>query len=176
MIGSAADDGNYVREASSPAVTIVEGTLVGDLKKDLTEYRKKTPFDFRSFTANRVEIMRGSQSLVLEKIKGEGENPVDKWRRVSPTPGDLDTAKVEALLISISEFMITSFVDSTRNTGLDSPAMVVSAKFDDTKEEKVSFGASGEDIYVARADDSGAGKVDAAKYKDVVSKFDELLK
>ena len=43
------------------------------------------------------------------------------------------------------------FVASASGTGLDKPALTITVKFDDSKkEEKVTFGQSGQDVYAAR--------------------------
>ena len=178
MVGGKADDGNYARDPANPAVVTVEGTLIADLKKEPNDYRPKGVFEVRSYNATRVEISRGGQTLVLERVKGPADNPdADKWRRVSPNPGDADKTKVESLLTALTDLTITTFTDSTARTGLDAPMMTVDAKFEDgKKEEKVSFGKNGNDTYVSRSNDPGAGKIDSDKYSDASKKFDELLK
>ena len=46
-----------------------------------------------------------------------------------------------------------SFVDSTAKTGLDKPALTVDAKFDDgKKDEKVTFGQVGTDVFAGAAE------------------------
>jgi hypothetical protein len=84
---------------------------------------------------------------------------------------------VESLLSGLADISITSFVDSTAGTGLDAPAMVVTARFEDgKKEERVTFGRNGNDVFVARPDDAGAGQIDAGRYDTAVKAFEELLK
>jgi hypothetical protein len=84
---------------------------------------------------------------------------------------------VESLLSGLADISIMSFVDSTAGPGLDAPAMVVNAKFEDgKKEERVTFGRNGSDVFVARPDDAGAGQIDAGRYDTAVKAFDELLK
>ena len=61
----------------------------------------------------------------------------------------------------------TSFVDAKTKTGLDSPVMTVVAKFDEgKKEERVTFGKNGSDVYAVRIDDPGAAKIEAEKFDD----------
>jgi hypothetical protein len=72
---------------------------------------------------------------------------------------------------------IIEFVDSTAGTGLDAPVATVTAKFDEgQKEEKVTFGKGGSDIYVARPGEPGAGRILADRYNEAMTKLDELLK
>jgi hypothetical protein len=177
MVGGKAADGNYARDPTNPAVVTVEGTLVGDLKKEANDYRPKSVFEFRSYNATHVEITSAGQTLVVERVKAATPDSADKWRRVSPNPGDADKDKVESLLTGLADISITSFTDSTAKTGLDAPVLTVDAKFEDgKKEEKVVFGKSGSDVYVSRPNDPGAGKIDSDRYDEAVKKFNELLK
>src|SRR6266571_4925826 len=155
LVGGKAEDGTlYVRDASRPMVMTAESSLVDDLKKGADEYRRKDIFEFRSYNATRVELTRNGQAVVFEKTKGQGENAQDKWRRVSPTAADADKDKVESLLSRLSNMRATSFVDATAKTGLDKPELIVYVKFDDgKKEERVSFGKSGDDVYASRPAD-----------------------
>ena len=59
---------------------------------------------------------------------------------------------------------------------LDAPALTVVAKFDEgKKEERVSFGKSGKDVYAATVD-SGAAKIDADRFTEAIKTLDELSK
>jgi hypothetical protein len=177
MVGARTEGGNYVRAAGRPTVAIVEETLVDDLKKEVNDYRRKSAFEMRSYNATRVDLVRGAETAAFERVKGEGEAAVDKWRRVSPNPADADTAKVEAFLAALADMNIIEFVDSTAGTGLDAPVATVTAKFDEgQKEEKVTFGKGGSDIYVARPGEPGAGRILADRYNEAMTKLDELLK
>jgi hypothetical protein len=177
-IGSKADDATlYARSSAKPDVFTVETALGDDLKKTADDYRRKDLFEFRAFNATHVEITRNGQTLVLERVKSDAKDQPDKWRRVSPNPGEPDRQKVEDFLAGLADIRATSFVDARANTGLDAPAMVVDAKFDEgKKEERVTFGKHGDDIYAMRPDDPGAGKIEASKFDDAVKAFDELSK
>jgi hypothetical protein len=158
-------------------VVTIDATLADDLKKGADEYRRKDLFEFRPYNANRVELTRNGQTIVFEKVKGEGKDPQDKWRRVSPNPGDADKDKVESLLSRLSNMRASSFVDSTAKTGLDNPALTMTVKFDDNKkEEKVTFGKSGEDVYAQRPNEPGAAKADATDFNEAMKTLDELAK
>jgi len=175
--GKAADNTVYARDTSKPAVVTLESALVDELKKSADEYRRKDIFEFRPFNADRVELTRNGQTAVFEKVKGQGDNAQDKWRRVSPTAGDLDKEKIDGLLSKLSNMRATSFAESTAKTGLDKPALTVSVKFDEgKKEEKAAFGQAGSDVYVARPTEAGAAKVDAADFNEAIKSLDELSK
>jgi len=177
MGGKAADNTVYARDASKPSVVTVESALLDDLKKSADDYRRKDIFEFRPFNANRVEMARNGQTVVLERVKGTGENAPDTWKRVSPTAADVDREKSDSLLSKLSNIRAASFVDAAAKTGLDKPALTVTVKFDDGKrEEKVTFGQTGSDVFVARPGEPGAAKIDAADFNETIKSLDELSK
>jgi hypothetical protein len=134
-------------------------------------------FEFRAFNATRGEFTRGSQTIILERVKGQGEKAQDSWRRVSPNPADVDKSKVESLLAGLADMRATSFTDPIAKTGLDNPAMTVLVKFEDgKKEERVSFGKNGADVHVLVPGQPGAAKIDAEKFAEANKSLDELSK
>lgn len=175
--GKAADNTVYARDASKNTVVTVESALLDDMKKGADDYRRKDVFEFRPFNATHIEITRNGQTITLERSKGQGENAPDKWKRTAPTAGDIDKEKSDSLLGKLSNIRVTSFVDSTANTGLDKPAMNVVVKFDDgKKEDRATFGQVGNDVFVSRPGEPGAAKIDAADFNDVVKSLDEIAK
>ena len=97
--------------------------------------------------------------MAFERVKGEGENAQDTWKRVSPNAGDVDKAKMDSFLAGLADIRATTFTPTTAKTGLDKPALVVYAKFEDNKkEERVTFGQSGSDVYFARPGEPGRGE------------------
>ena len=178
-VGNKTTDGNavYARDVSKPVVVTVDAMLVDDLKKGANEYRKKDVFDFRPFNITRLEVARGTETIAFEKTKGDAKDPVDKWKRVSPTAGDVDKDKMEGLLNRLSNMRAASFVDTTAKTGLNAPAMTVSTKFEEgKKEEKVAFGKADPDVYAQKPGEPGAAKVEANEFNEAVKTLDELSK
>jgi len=175
--GKAADNTVYARDASKPAVVTVESALIDDLKKGADDYRRKDLFEFRPFNATHIEIARNGQTVVLDRAKGQGENAPDKWRRVGPTAGDVDKDKMDSLLSKLSNMRASSFVEATAKTGLDKPALTVTVKFDEgKKEEKVTFGQSGSDVFAARPGEPGAAKTDSTDFNEAIKSVDEVSK
>jgi uncharacterized protein DUF4340 len=175
--GKAADNTIYARDASKNSVVTIDTSLADELKKGADDYRRKDLFEFRSYNANRVEITRNGQTIAFERVKGEGANAQDKWRRVSPSAADADKDKVEAMLSRLSNMRATSFQDSAAKTGLDKPAMTVVVKFEDNKkEERVMFGKDGDNVYASRPGEPGAAKADANDFTEVNKSLDELAK
>jgi hypothetical protein len=176
--GKAAEDAVYARDASKASVVVtLDKSVADDVKKSADDYRRKDVFEFRAFNATRVELTRGSQTITLERVKGQGKDAQDSWRRVSPNPADADKSKVESLLAGLADMRATSFTDATAKTGLDKPAMTVLVKFEDgKKEERVSFGKSGTDVYAQIPGQPGAGKIEAEKFDEANKSIDELSK
>jgi Domain of unknown function (DUF4340) len=178
LIGGKGDKDNtvYARDASKPSVVTVEQSLLDDLKKDADNYRRKDLFEFRPFNATHIELTRNGETLVLDRVKGATDKP-DTWKRVSPNPGDVDKDKMDGLLSRLSNMRASSFVESTAKTGVDKPALVATVKFDEgKKEEKVTFGQEGSDVFAARPGEPGAAKADKADLDEVAKSFDEIAK
>lgn len=175
--GKAGPDTVYARDTSKPVVVTVDSTLADTARKGAEDYRRKDVFDFRAFNATRVEFTRNGQPMILERVKGKSEEVPDGWRRVSPNPADADRSKVESLLAGLADMRATAFVPSTAKTGLDSPALTVRVTFEDgKKEERVSFGKSGADVYALVAGQPGAAKIEAETFAEADKTLDELLK
>jgi hypothetical protein len=172
-IGKAADGGNlYARDLSRPMVFTVEAALATDLKKKADDFRPKDLFEFKPFTITRLEITRGAATVAFEQSKGK--DGTEKWRQVGQAK-DLDQSKMDTLLSSLSSIAVDKYVDATPKTGLASPAAVVVAKFDDGKrEEKVTFGKAGGDVFAARAGDAGAAQITASRFDEMLKALDAL--
>lgn len=177
-VGSKADDNSvYARDGSKPDIVTIENSLAEDLRKSADDYRRKDMFEFRAFNATRVEITRSGQTTVFERVKSEKPDQPDTWKRVSPNAGEPDRQKMESFLAGLADVRATSFVASTAKTGLDTPAMIVLAKFDEgKKEERVTFGKTGGDVYVSRPDEPGAAKIESDKFDEAIKALDELSK
>jgi hypothetical protein len=178
VIGGAADENTlYARDASKPMVVTVEKTLLDDVKKGADDYRRKDLFEFRAYNATHVEIMRNGQTYVFERVKSDKENTPDSWKRVSPNAGAVDRDKFDAFLARLANMRASSFTATTANTGTDKPALTVYVKFDDgKKEERVTFGESGGDVFAVRPTEAGAAKTDTADFNESVKSLDELSK
>ena len=178
LVGAKADDNTvYARDASKPMVVTIDKSLTDDLNKGADDYRVKDLFQFRAYNANHIEITRGDQKVVFDRVKGQGDSAPDKWHRASPNAADLDRDKVDAALAKLANMRAASFVESSAKTGLDKPAMAVYVKFDDNKkEERVTFGKTGDDVFSARGSEPGAMKIDAADFTEFNKSLDELSK
>ena len=165
----------YARDTAKSVVVTVDSGILDDLRKSADAYRRKELFDLRPFTASHVVFTRGSEAVTFERVKGEKDAP-DTWRRVSPNGAAIDTSKIETMLGNFADLRITDPVDGGAKTGLETPALVVTATFgEDKKQETVRFGKAGADVF-GRAGTSPAGKIDADKYTQAIAKLDEIAK
>jgi hypothetical protein len=180
LIGADAPEGKtgvYAKDASRPVVALVAKDLVDDLKKNVADLRRKDVFEFRSFNAKRLEITRGADTYVFDKVKSTGKDATEKWRRVSPNAGDVDTGKMEGLLSALSNLRAQSFADPTAKNGLDAPVLTVSARFDEAnKQERVAFGRVGSDVFASRGDEPGAARLDAGPFDEALKALDAVAK
>lgn len=174
--GKAAESGDvYAKDLTRSAVVTVAADLLTEVQKKPSDLRRKDIFEFRSFNAKRIEVVRGTETLAFEKAKGSGKDATEKWRRVSPKAGDVDQSKMETFLSQLSGLRAPSFADAKTPTGLASPVATVTAKFDETnKEERVRFGRVGSDVYAGRGEEPGAAKIEANAFDEAMKSLDAL--
>jgi uncharacterized protein DUF4340 len=167
-IGKSAGEGVvYAKDVSRPMVFTIESSLSDELKKGLGDYRLKDLFDARPFSTTRIQVVRNGQAVAFEKAG-------DKWKQVSPAAKDADATKVDALISALSNARAASFLDSTKDTGLDKPELSATLKTEDGKQEQVSFGKHGTDVFAQRAGEPGAAKIDSATYDGIVKALEAL--
>ena len=178
LFGKTAEPGTvYARDASRPMVFTVDASLLEDVKKPADDLRRKDVFEFRAFNATAIQITRGKDTLAFEKATGQGKDAGEKWRETKPAAKDVDPAAFDTFLTKLANQRAQSFVAEGQKTktGLDSPAMVVVVRFDDgRKEERVSFGRVGADVYAAIAGQPGAAKIDTAEFEDAIKALDSV--
>lgn len=178
LVGGKAGDGSlYAKDATTPLVMTIDPTLLDDFKKGADDYRKKDLFAFRAYDATHLELTRAGQTVAFDKIKGAKPEDEDKWRRAGAKPVDADKEKMGLFLAKLESLRALSYVETTAKTGLDAPAMTVYAKFDDgKKEERVTFGKSGDAVFASRPGEPGAAKVNPTEFDEIIKKLDELAK
>ena len=178
LVGKPAPEGKtgvYAKDASRPFVALVAKDLSDDLKKSVSDLRRKDIFEFRSFNTTRLEITRGADTYVFEKVKGTGKDAADKWRRTAPTVGDVDAGKMETLLSALSNLRAQSFADPKTRPDLEAPVLTVSARFDESKkQERVAFGRVGSDVFASRGDEPDAARLTGANLDEVLKALDAV--
>lgn len=172
---SAEKDGKiYARDLSRPIVFTIDATLAADLKKGVDDYRRKQLFEFRAFSAKKLVLTRGAETITLTKVPGSGETPADKWTVAvgSAVARDAEAAKVDDLLTKLTNLTSEQFVAAAPAT---TPALTVTAELDEGKKDAASIGRAGADAYGTRADESGAMKLGAAGVDEALKALETLL-
>ncbi len=178
--GKTLDDNDkvYARDVSRPIVFTVQKSLPEDLgARTAADYRRKDLFEFRPFTAARIEFARDDKTYTFEKVKGQ--DGAEKWRQTAPAQRDPDATKMESLLSAFANLRAQSFVDAPKGTGLDKPVVVVSVEFGDSEHkerEKVSFGQAGDAAHALAEGEPGAAKLDATEFTNALKALDEIIK
>lgn len=168
LVGRKAEDGGfYAKDAARPAVFTVEEALTTDLGKDIADVRRKDLFDARSFSASRLELRRGGETITVEKSE-EGGKTI--WKRGGQT---VDTAKVEDALTRFSGLQAQLFQPAP-HASLKAPVLTAIVRFDENKTETVSFGRSGNEVFASRADESGSARVDATAFDEALKAVDAM--
>jgi hypothetical protein len=159
----------FAKDSSRPMVFTVAPTLREDVFKQSSEFRRKDLFDGRSFTANRVELRRGSETIVLDKSKGKDGK--DVWRNGAGK--DVDAMKADDLLTKLTGLRASSFEDQP-HASLKMPALVVTLRFNDNRMETVTFGRGGTDVFASRGDEPGSAKIDGPGLDEAMKALDAV--
>jgi hypothetical protein len=176
-LGKAGDAGSFwARDASKPAVFTVTSALADELRKKPFDLRRKEIFAFRPFNTTRFEIARGKESRAFERVKSKDPNGGDTWKQVVPSEKTVDSSNFEGALLEFSNLRAEAAVDKVDPAmGLSSPAAIITVKFEDgKKEERVTIGQRGPDVYAVRPDQAGALKVEMGKYEAALKKLDSI--
>ncbi|MGE5814201.1 MAG: DUF4340 domain-containing protein [Acidobacteriota bacterium] len=180
LIGAETDQSTrYAKDASRPLVFTVESSLLDDLKKPASDFRRKDLFEFRPFNATHIEMTRGGKTYVFDRVKNtDPKAPVtEKWHQSAPAARDVELQKMDSFLSGLSNLRVESWADKTPALGLDTPDLTILVKFDDgKKEERVAFAKKGPDLHATRGDEPGAAKVSTSDYDTAVRALDDVLK
>jgi hypothetical protein len=158
----------HARDSSRPMVFTIAPILREDVIRSVSDFRRKDLFDGRAFTASKVELKRGTDTIVLEKSKGKDNS--DVWRSSGK---DIDSAKADDLLTKLTALRAASFADQP-HASLKSPALVATVHFGENRQETVTIGRSGTDVFASRVDEPGTAKVDGTGLDDVMKAIDEV--
>jgi hypothetical protein len=177
-VGMTEGGDTYAKDASRPMVFTVDTTLQGDLNKDFDEYRKKELFEFRPFSLVKLRAVLdapgGPKTYEFEKQKPATLAEPETWKvtRVGGASHTADQVTIDDLLQKLVAIRAESFVDAKAKTGLDKPALVVSASYDEGKFERVRFGQVGEAAFGLRDGEAGIAKIAAGSMGAAMQAFD----
>lgn len=174
LIGTQSEEGSvYARDASREEVFTIDAGVLDDLKRDASEYRQKDLFDARAFNTTRVEIARGGQTTAYEKtmVKNQEGGEEQKWQRVAPSAGEVDGAKVDTLLSTITGLRADSFLPKPPSGA--QAELTIALTFDGGRTERVTFFKSGSEAYAVREDAGSAGKILPSAIDDILAALPE---
>ncbi len=177
-VGSTEGDAMYARDPARSLVFTVDTTLQTDLNKNFDDYRKKEVFEFRPFYLDKLRAVLdapgGPKTYEFEKQKPATPSDPESWRvtRVGGASHVVDQATMDDLLNKLVAIRAESFVASAAKTGIDKPALIVSASFDAGKFERVRFGQGGDDAFALRDGETGIAKVNIASLAVALRAFD----
>ena len=180
QVGAETADGTYyARNAARPLVFTVDASLVTNLERGPSEYRRKALFAFRPFNASRLEVERGEEVVVFEKREAaeNDEDAEDTWELVSPEIASVPHAEMDDLLSKLSGLRADSFVASRAEAGVGPEQVLatVRARFgDDDTEEQVVVWRSGEDTFAIAGDEPGAGRIDSQALDDALEALEAV--
>ena len=180
-VGKTENDQTYARDASRPMVFTVDTTLQGDLNKSFDDYRKKELFELRPFYVAKLRAVLdgpgGPKTYEFEKVPPAKEGAAETWKvtRVGGASHTPDPAAMDDLLNKLVALKAESFVTGNVRTGLDKPALVVSASFDEGKFERVRFGAVDNNAYAARDGEPLIARIDEMSMRAAMQAFDAVV-
>ena len=179
-IGKTENGDRYAKDASRPIVFTVDSTLATDLDKNFDDYRKKELFDFRPFYLDKLRAVLdtpgGAKTYEFEKQKPAKPADPETWKvtRVGGESHVADQAAMDDLLNKLVAIKAETFVDAKTKTGLDKPALVVSASYDAGKFERVRFGRVGDVAYGVRDGEASVAKIDEGTMAAAMKAFDAV--
>jgi len=180
-VGKTENEQTYARDASRPLVFTVDTTLQGDLTKAFDDYRKKELFELRAFYVNKIRAVLdapgGPKTYEFEKVKADKPTEGDTWKvtRVGGASHTANAVAMDDLLTKLVALKAESFVDPKSKTGLDKPALVVSASYDEGKFERVRFGQVGDTAFGAREGEAVVARIDKASMEAAMQAFDLVV-
>ena len=177
-VGKTEGTETYAKDASRPIVFVVDSTLQGDLQKNFDDYRKKELFEFRPFYLDRMRAVldapAGAKTYEFEKQPPAKPSDPETWKvtRVGGASHVVDQSAMDDLLNKLAGIKAESFVDAKTKTGIDKPALVVSASYDAGKFERVRFGRVGDEAFGQREGELSVAKIDEGSMRAAMQAFD----
>ena len=181
VIGGKAEDGSaYARELTRPMVFTVESTLADDLKKPAADYRQKDVFEFRAFTARRVEITRGGQTYAFTLTSPASDAKPAEWKLEKAAAKTLDANKANDMMTNFSNLRAESFADAP-GSGEETTVTATFGEEKAPRTESVTFRlipGKGKDaqptVHAMRKGEKGALVISALDFDKAMAIFKEL--
>jgi hypothetical protein len=171
LFGIADDSGTvYAKDMSRPVIFTVPASLVDGLVPALVDLRNRNVFDIRASTAERLEILRDGETVVIERATVDAEEAL--WRNAEGAEVATDLA--DTVLTALANLRASVFQDEP-HAALERPALTVTARFDGGRSETVTFAQEGDDVFVRRADEPGSVRLElTTRFKALLDALDTL--
>jgi len=178
-IGAKKDDGNlYARDLSRPMVFTVEPALLTDLTKKADDLRVKDVFQFKSYSANSLEITHGATVVSYSKKKPASGTPdaaaQDVWAATKPVAKDVNQTAMTDFLNTLTSLRVDRFVDKAPASGDDLVVVAHSGDGTLTEEERVVIRRAGDTVYAIQTGEAGAGVVATADFDKALQQLKTL--
>ena len=172
LLGGPSDAGAvFAKDGARAMVFTVDATLADDLRKTADDFRPRDVFEFRAFTASRVELTRDGATTVFEKAKGTDAAAPEKWTQASPKK-DVSADTIGDALSSLSNLRAESFTTAVPVGA--SPVFAVAATFAEGRKERVQVLKAGTEYVATRDGDAGAMKLSTAEVDAIMKTLDGL--
>jgi hypothetical protein len=167
LIGGQDEGARFATNTGRPEVFAVEESLLTDLSKGVSEYRRKDIFDARSFTATRIETRREDETLSAQRTSTDADAI---WQDASGQ--EIDATVVDDLLAKLSALRAQAFEDAAPSA--PGSALAVTMHFVNDRTETVTFVRSATDVFAVRSDEPGAARIDAMLFDEALMAVDAL--
>ena len=119
----------------------------------------------------------GAKTYEFEKVKPAKPTDSETWKvtLVGGSSHTADAAAMDDLFNKLVGIKADAFVDAKTKTGLDKPALVVSASFDEGKFERVRFSQAGDSAYGVRDGEAGIAKIALMPFRDALQAFEAVV-
>ena len=174
----------WARDASRPLVFTVDAAMVDELLRGSETYRQTDLFDFRPFNVTELVVEREGRTIRFEKeVPPGGDDDADAplvstagdvWRRVEPSPEEIERTEMDALLRGLSNLSADGFTASRDGIGLDDPTLRVTATFGDGETETALISRTDDTAHGAHGDEPGAAILDVAEVDTALGALDAL--
>lgn len=180
-LGAKTEDGNvYARDLTRPMIFALESTLLDDLKRPAGEFRMKDIFEFRTFTALSLSIVRGGQTYTFARQGAPSDTAPAAWKLTKPADKALDTTRANDMLNNFSSLRADSFIDAPgagEETTVTATFGTATAPLIETITFRV-IPAKGKDgkitVHAMRKGETGAMVLSALEFDKAMAIFKEL--
>ena len=173
-IGNKEDDTHvFARDLSRPLIFSIDKAVLDGLTKKADDFRVKDVFAYRSFTATGLDVTYNGQTYIFAKKKAS-DTQLEKWSMTAPAAKELDAAKFDDFLSTMSNLRAESFTDKP-NTGGE--VVTVTARFGDEKApqtETVTLRKVGTVVHATRTGEPGAASVSTTDFDRAMGILREL--